>query len=146
MIGMTPAQAENPAQTGAIRRKQERHYAKVKRVKPRFRVGQTVRISKFKDHFDRGYTPQFQEEIYKIKSVSARLPIPTYELQTLEEDETLIGNFYGNELTPVDAPLTFAIEKILKRKKKEKLVLVKWKGYKNPSWIPEKNILEKRRP
>ena len=104
MIGMTPAQAENPGQAGAIRKMQEKHYAKVKRIKPRFKIGQTVRISKFKDHFDRGFTQQFQEEIFKIKSISTELPIPTYELQTLNEDETLIGNFYANELTKVVKP------------------------------------------
>ena len=104
MIGMSPAEAEKPGRSGAIRRMQEKHYAKVKRMKPRFRVGQTVRITKFKDHFDRGFTHQFQEEIFKIKSISTKLPIPTYELQTLEEDETLIGNFYANELTKVSKP------------------------------------------
>ena len=150
MIGMTPAQAEKPGQTGIIRRKQEQRYAKVKRVKPKFSVGQAVRISKFKDHFDRGYTPQFQEEIYKIKSISVKLPIPTYELQTLDEDETLIGNFYANELTPVDVPETFVIEKILKRKKDKKsgkkIVLVKWRGYRNPSWIPEEDVVDRELP
>ena len=150
MIGMSPAQAEKPGQTGIIRRKQEQRYAKVKRVKPKFSVGQAVRISKFKDHFDRGYTPQFQEEIYKIKSISVKLPIPTYELQTLDEDETLIGNFYANELTPVDVPETFVIEKILKRKKDKKsgkkIVLVKWRGYRNPSWIPEEDVVDREPP
>ena len=104
MIGMTPAEAEKPGRTSAIRKIQEKHYAKVKRIKPKFKAGQTVRISKFKDHFDRGFTQQFQEEVFKIKSVSTKLPIPTYELQTLDEQETLIGNFYANELTKVKKP------------------------------------------
>ena len=47
MIGMTPAQAEMPGQTYAIRRKQENYYSKAKRTKPKYFVGQTVRISKF---------------------------------------------------------------------------------------------------
>ena len=102
IIGMSPAEAEKPGRASAIRRSQEKHYAKVKRIKPRFKTGQTVRISKFKDHFDRGFTQQFQEEIFKIKSISTRLPIPTYELQTLDGNETLIGNFYANELTKVE--------------------------------------------
>ena len=102
MIGMSPAEAEKPGRTSAIRRMQEKHYAKVKRVRPKFKTGQTVRISKFKDHFDRGFTQQFQQEIFKIKSISTKLPIPTYELQTLDESETLIGNFYANELTKVN--------------------------------------------
>ena len=147
MIGMSPAEAEKPGKTSAIRRMQEKYYAKVRRIKPKFKVGQAVRISKFKDHFDKGYTQQFQEEIYKIKDVSTKLPIPTYELQTLEEDETIIGNFYANELVKVNVPEHFVIEKIIKRKKEKKtgakLVLVKWKGYRNPSWIYEKDIVDK---
>ena len=147
MIGMTPAQAEMPGQTYAIRRKQENYYSKAKRTKPKYSVGQTVRISKFKGHFDRGFTQQFQEEIFKIKSISTRLPYPTYELETFDGDETLEGNFYANEITPVNEPELFVIEKILKkrtdRKTKEKMVLVKWRGYKNPSWIPEKDIVDR---
>ena len=102
MIGMSPNEAEKPGRASAIRRIQEKHYAKVKRIKPRFKIGQTVRISKFKDHFDRGFTQQFQKEIFRIKSIFTRLPIPTYELQTLDGEETLIGNFYANELTKVN--------------------------------------------
>ena len=147
MIGMTPAQAEMPGQTYAIRRKQENYYSKAKRTKPKYSVGQTVRISKFKGHFDRGFTQQFQEEIFKIKSISTRLPYPTYELETFDGDETLEGNFYGNEITPVNEPELFVIEKILRRrtdpKSKEKLVLVKWRGYKNPSWIYEKDVVDR---
>ena len=147
MIGMTPDQAEKPGQTYAIRRKQEEYYSKVKRTKPRYKVGEIVRISKLKGHFDRGFTQQYQEEIYRIKSISTRLPYPTYELETFDRDEVLEGNFYANEITPVDEPELFVIEKILRKKtvpkSKEKLVLVKWRGYKNPSWIPEKDIVNR---
>lgn len=147
IIGMTPTQAEAPGQTYAIRRSQEKHYVKIKRSKPKFEVGQSVRISKFKGHFDRGFTQQFQEEIYRIKSVSTRLPIPTYELETYDKDETVEGNFYGSELTEVEAPEYFIIEKIIKRKRDrqtgQRMVLVKWQGYKNASWIPEKDVVDR---
>ena len=70
-------------------------------------------------------------------------------MKTLEQDETLEGNFYESELTPVDEPELFAIEKVLRtkkdgRKKKtgEKMALIKWKGYKNPSWTYEKDIVD----
>ena len=73
-----------------------------------------------KGKFDRGFTPQFNEEIFKIKSISTRLPKPTYELKTLEQDETLEGNFYENELMPVNEPELFVIEKVLRSKKDKK--------------------------
>ena len=100
-----------------------------------------------KGKFDRGFTPRFKEEIFKIKSISTRLPKPNYELETLEQDETLEGNFYESELTSVDEPELFVIEKVLRSKKDNKkrggkMVLVKWKGYKNPSWTYEKDVVD----
>ena len=144
MIGMSPAEAEKPKNAPKIRSEQEKHYVKIERKQPTFKKGQTVRISKMKGHFDKGYDEQFLEEIFKIKRVCTRLPIPTYELQTLDEDETIEGNFYGSELTLVKAPDIFKIEKIIRKKKDKKngrvLVLVKWKGYRNTSWIPECDV------
>ena len=146
MIGMSPAEAELPGRTYFIRRKQELHYSKFKRKRPKYKIGQTVRISIMKGKFDRGFTQQFKEEIFKIKSIFTRLPKPTYELETLEQDETLEGNFYESELTPVNEPELFVIEKVLRTKKDkktgEKMVLVKWRGYKNPSWTYEKDVVD----
>ena len=146
MIGMTPTEAENPENAGKIRNIQEKWYLKKTRKPPLFKKGQTVRISKLKGQFDKGYDEQFLEEIYKIKNVFTRLPIPTYQLQTLDEDEVVEGNFYQNELTPTEAPEVFKIEKILRKRKDRKtgenMVYVKWKGYRNPSWIPETDVMD----
>lgn len=148
MIGMSPTEAENEANAHLIRRRQEERYAERVRQPPRFKKGQTVRVSKQKGQFDRGYDQQFLEEIYRIKRVFTRLPIPTYELETLDRDETVEGNFYANELTEADPPEDeiYKIEKILKRKKDKRsgkiLVYVKWKGYRNPSWIPEEDVID----
>ena len=144
MIGMTPTQAENEENSHLIRGKQEERYAERTRRAPRFKIGDTVRVSKQKGQFDRGFDEQFLEEIYKIKKVFTRLPIPTYELETLDGDDVVEGNFYGSELTETEAPEIFKIEKILKRKKvgRKKLVFVKWKGYRNPSWIPEEDVMD----
>ena len=48
------------------------------------------------------------------------MPKPTYELETLEQDETLEGNFYESELTSVNEPELFVIEKVLRTKKDKK--------------------------
>ena len=145
MIGMSPAEAEKARNAPKVRMKQEEAYAKIKRRLPKFKKGQTVRISNYRAQFDRGYNKQFTEEIYKIRRVFTRLPIPTYELETLDGDETVEGNFYANELTLAKPPKLFGIEKIVRRKKDkrtgQKLVLVKWKGYKNLSWIAEDSVI-----
>ena len=51
--------------------------------------------------FGRGYHPYFKQETFVITDISHTLPIPTYELSSLEDKEEtpLIGNFYGNEIT-----------------------------------------------
>lgn len=149
MIGMSPMEAEDEKSAYLIRKKQEKSYAKKPRRKPVFKKGDTVRVSKLKGQFDRGFDQQFLEEIYKIKHVFDRLPIPTYQLETLEGDEVVEGNFYGSELTPAKEPKVFKIEKILKRKKDKKtqknVLLVKWTGYKNPSWVAEENVIDIKR-
>ena len=146
MIGMSPNEAEKEENANLIREKQEENYARRTRKTPRFKEGTTVRISKLKGQFDRGFDEQFHEEIFKIKKVFTRLPIPTYQLETFDGDEIIEGNFYGNELAVVDPPELFKIEKIIRRKKDsktgKKLVLVKWRGYRNPSWIPESDVVD----
>ena len=70
MIGMSPTEAELPGPTYNIRRKQELVYSKINRKKPKYKIGQTVRISIMKGKFDRGFTPQFKEEIFKSNASS----------------------------------------------------------------------------
>ena len=142
MIGVTPSEAEKPQHHMAIREKNEKRFMKIKRKKPKYSVGQHVRITLLKHKFSRGYNPQQTEEIFKIKSVSTTLPIPLYKLENFDSNETIEGDFYEFELTPV-VKETFAIEKILKKKKVkgQQHILVKWRGYKEPSWIPESNLV-----
>ena len=96
------------------------NYVGKARKTPKFKEGATVRISKLNGQFDRGFDKQFQEEIFKIKNVFTRLPIPTYQLETFDGDEIIEGNFYGNELTVVNPPELFKFEKIIRRKKDSK--------------------------
>ena len=107
---------------------------------PKFRVGDTVRVSRYKSIFSKGYEANFTEEIFKVKKVIRGDP-NTYDLQD-HEGEPIIGKFYEEELSRVDKKRddVYRVEKILKRKKG--MVLVKWLGYdsKHNSWIPEKDI------
>ena len=41
---------------------------------PKFKVGDTVRISKYKNIFAKGYTPNWSEEIFVIKKVKNTVP------------------------------------------------------------------------
>ena len=59
----------------------------------RFKVGDRVRISKFKNIFAKGYTPNWSKEIFIVDDT-----VPyTYNLKDLN-DEEIIGSFYDREL------------------------------------------------
>ena len=62
----------------------------------RFGVGDCVRISKFKNIFAKGYTPNWSKEIFIVSKVKNTVPW-TYELKDLN-DEEIIGSFYDREL------------------------------------------------
>ena len=110
---------------------------------PKFRVGDTVRISKYKSTFTKGYEANFTEELFKVVKVIRGDP-NVYELEDLE-GEPILGKFYEEELSGVDKKDdVYKVEKILRRKKVKgkKMALVKWLGYDNKhnSWIPETDI------
>ena len=63
---------------------------------PKFRVGDHVRISKYKNIFAKGYTPDWSEEVLVIKKVKNTVPW-IYVINDLNGDK-IIGTFYEKEL------------------------------------------------
>ena len=80
---------------------------------PNFRVGDYVRILKYKNIFAEGYTPNWSEEIFVIKGVKNAVPW-AYVINDLNGKE-IIGTFYEKEL-PKTNQQKFKIEKVIKRK------------------------------
>jgi len=111
---------------------------------PKFKVGQTVRIQKYKRIFDKGYLPNFTEEFFKIKQVQMGRPV-VYRLEDLK-GEDLMGIFYESELSPYNESeeTTYKVEKVLGKKKikGKDYVLVKYKGWpdKFNEWLPKENV------
>ena len=106
--------------------------------KPRFSVGDKVRITKKKTIFEKGYTPRWTEEVFIISQQLNTQP-PTYRLED-DEGEDIPGSFYEPELQRTDQEI-FRIEKILRRQTRGgvKQAYVKWKGYPAAfnSWIKQ---------
>ena len=59
---------------------------------PKFKVGDQVRISKYKNIFAKGYAPIWSEEIFVIKKVTNTVP-RTYVINDVNNEE-IIGIFY----------------------------------------------------
>ena len=62
----------------------------------RFKVGDRVRISRYKNIFAKGYTPNWSKEIFIVNKVNDTVPY-TYNLKDLN-DEDIIGSLYDKEL------------------------------------------------
>ena len=100
---------------------------------PKFKVGDHVRISKYKNIFAKGYTPNWSEEVFvgKIKAQFQGHMLLMISIVKKLLDHFMKKNYKTNQKE-------FRIEKVI-RKNGDKLY-VKWKGYDNSfnSWIDKK--------
>ena len=107
---------------------------------PKFKVGDRVRISKYKNIFAKGYTLNWSDEVFAIKKVKNTVPW-TYVINDLNGEE-IIGTFYEKELQKTNQE-EFRIEKVIRRKGDN--IYVKWKGYDNSfnSWIDKASLVQR---
>ena len=105
---------------------------------PKFKLGDYVRISKYRNIFVKGYTPNWSEEVCVIEKVKNTVPW-TYVINDLNGEE-IIGIFYKKELQKANQK-EFRTEKVIKRKGDK--LYVKWKGYDNSfnRWIDKKDLV-----
>ena len=64
-------------------------------IDSRFKVGDRVRISRYKNIFAKGYTPNWSKEKFIVDKINDTVPY-TYNLKDLNEEIT--GSFYDKEL------------------------------------------------
>ena len=141
-IKMSPLEAEKNENESYIRRIYFEKYIKAggKKSKPKFSVGDNVRIFKERGKFHRGYLEDFTEEIFTISKVDTALPVPRYKLKEYDGTE-IVGSFFQNELVNYKPPEFYKIDIIAERGKgKRKEVLVKYRGY--PSQYNEWKLLK----
>ena len=62
----------------------------------KFKVGDRVRMSRYKNIFSKGYAPNWSSEIFIVDKINDTVPY-TYNLKDLN-DEEIIGSFYDKEL------------------------------------------------
>lgn len=108
-------------------------------LKPKFRIGDVVRISKYKSVFDRGYTANFSTELFKVSKINVTNPT-TYILEDMD-GHLIKGGFYEMELLRAKYPDVYLVEKILKKRGNK--FLVKWLGLskEHNSWVDKTDIV-----
>ncbi|XP_036148389.1 uncharacterized protein LOC118647474 [Monomorium pharaonis] len=130
-VDVTPAVAERLLATV---------YKAIKIAGPaKFKVGDSVRVSKYKTVFEKSYTPNWTTEAFKIIEVQHTNPV-TYLLEDYR-GKSISGAFYEHELHCATHPDVFLVEKVLRRKEDE--VYVKWLGFdgSHNSWIHKDNVI-----
>ena len=80
---------------------------------PKFKFGDYVRISKYKNIFAKGYTPNWSEEVCVISKIKNTVPW-RYVINDVTGEE-IIGTFYEKEQQMTNRK-EFRIEKVIKRK------------------------------
>ena len=111
--------------------------------KPKYSIGDTVRLVRKENIFAKGYTANFTDEIFMISSVKKTQPI-TYGVEGFD-GENIKGSFYEQELTKVDKSQSiYPIDEILRKRKinGETQLFVSWRGYppEANSWIVAKEL------
>ena len=104
---------------------------------PKFKVGDIIRISKYKNNFSKGNVPNWSEKVFitKVKNTVSWTSV----INDLNV-EGIVGTFYEKESQKKNQK-EFRIEKVIKRNGDK--LYVKSKGYNNSfnSWIDKKDIV-----
>ena len=117
-IKMTPVEASKKKNESAV---YFNLYVDMKQLSSQPKGGDKVRISKYKRKvFDKGYTPNWTEEIFLVDKIQSTNPI-TYRLKDLNNEE-IQGSFYEPELLKAKQDV-FRIDKIIRRDYKKKQAL-----------------------
>lgn len=152
VIGIAPQDVNVENEIDLWSKQQQRYPQKVgssalRDKHPVFQVGDHVRISKYKSIFDKGYLPNWTEEVFTISRVIKTPKIrrkysgPTQYKIRDERGEEIEGSFYGTELQKIVPPERFRVERVIRRRmvRGRPQYLVQWMGY-GPefnSWVDE---------
>ena len=113
---------------------------KITNKKPKFSIGDKVRISLLKNTFEKSYTSNWSQEIFIIDNIKTS-NVHYYFLKDLQ-NEKIDGMFYEQELLKTKQNDLYIIEKIIKKVGNK--YLVKWKNYSDKfnSYVNQNDIVK----
>lgn len=113
---------------------------KLQRRRAKFKNGDYVRLSKYRTVFEKGYTPNWTTEVFRIRKVQYNTDPITYLLDDYQNCE-IKGSVYAEELQLAKQPDVYLVEKIIRRRNGR--AYVKWLGFgpEHNSWTREENII-----
>ncbi|XP_077256598.1 uncharacterized protein LOC143894301 [Temnothorax americanus] len=122
-----------------VRKHDINHYSTYSVLKASVVERFNLRVSKYKTIFEKGYTPNWTTEVFKIVKVQRTNPV-TYLLEDYR-GKSVSGGFYEHELHRATYPDVYLVEKVLRRRGDE--VYVKWLGFdrSHNSWISKDNVI-----
>ena len=147
-IGCKPIDV-TPAKVTDIRERIYDKRRKPSQEKVDIKVGDHVRISKVKGIFEKGYLPNWTEEIFTVDSINRKYYPVTFKLRDYQK-EMVEGSFYRQEIQKIEHESdTFIVEKVLKtqRRRGEPWCWVKWQGYPSTmnSWVRKADVQKLKR-
>ena len=138
-IKMKPVDASKKSNENIVRKN---YNFEIINKKPKFSIGDKVRVSLLKNTFEKGYTSNWSVQIYVIYDIKFS-NVHYYYLKDLNGNK-IDGMFYQEELlkTNMKENDLYIIEKIIKKVGNK--YLVKWKGYDNSfnSYVNENDIVK----
>jgi len=110
-----------------------------------FKIDQSVRVTRKKGIFQKGYEQSFSFEVFKITEVKNTYPV-TYGISDYK-GEPVLGSFYKEELQVVDkSDDIYLVEKIVDQRtyRRQRQYLVKWAGYPDAAntWVNEADLFK----
>jgi hypothetical protein len=94
-IKMTPVEASKKHNENVVRNNLYNKIS-IKLKKGKFKIGDRVRIYRYKTVFEKGYTPNWTKEIFEVYKIQNTVPT-TYLIKDLSGEE-IQGSFYEQEL------------------------------------------------
>jgi hypothetical protein len=132
-LAMSPNHASSKPE--AAEKRWEELKKKVRKVgRPKYVVGDIVRVSRSKGVFEKGYDVSWSREQFTVVSVDVSRSPVVYHLKDRREED-IKGSFYAEELQKVKHTDTFLIDKVIdeRGRGKKKELFVSWLGY-GPEW------------